>query len=92
MIMYSDEIVATNNCQSIAHDIMCSLIEFNDGFTVDDFFKAAREYGMPPDLIEKYSKTYFRSFEAAGYIEQTDRSVVSKRAGVHLTVWIKVKE
>lgn len=90
--MYSDEIITSNGCQAIANDIMFGLMQQDVEFTADEFYKAARFHGMPPDLIKKYAGSYFKIFQAAGYIQKTDRYRLSERNGsTPLPVWVKVQ-
>jgi len=89
--MYTDQDTA-EDCRNIANNIMFKLMKAGDGFTKDDFRKAARSYQMYPDLIEEFSSSYFRMFEDAGYIQKTDESRVSEKNGLQIAVWVKTEE
>jgi hypothetical protein len=72
----------------IATEIMFRLFQSENEFSADDFYRLARREAMPPDLIKRYSGSMFRQFQAAGYIEKTDRFILSERNGsTPLPVW-----
>lgn len=85
--MYSNE-NTYDECCCIANDIMFWLIKTGDEFTSEDFCKAARSYKMFPDLIQEFSRSYFKMFEKSGYIKQTDR--LSEKDS--LPIWVSVEE
>ena len=77
--------------ERIATSIIFTLKEKGTEFTADDFYRLAREEAMPPELIKRFSGSLFRRFQAAGYIEKTDRYILSERNGsTPLPVWIAI--
>jgi hypothetical protein len=85
-----DDGITYSDYANMADEIMFWLIKRGEEFTADDFYDQARNENMPPDLIRKFSGSYFKKYQAAGYIQQTDRFELSKRNGSSpLPVWIK---
>ena len=77
----------------VANDIMFTLINRDEPFSADNFYPEARKFDMPPELIKEFSGSMFRQFQAAGYINKTDKFVLSKRNGsTPLPLWIGASE
>lgn len=76
--------------QCEANGIMFDLKDRLTEFTADDFYRAARAVQMPPELIKRFAGSFFRRFQAAGYIVKTDRFLLSERNGsTPLPIWTK---
>ncbi|MEI6192874.1 MAG: hypothetical protein WCS42_00935 [Verrucomicrobiota bacterium] len=74
----------------IGNNIMFALME-QDEFSADDFYTGARSWAMPPATIKRLAGALFRQFQAAGYIEKSDRYRLSDRNGsAPLPIWQKV--
>ena len=75
----------------IAQQIMITIVRTHDEFTADAFYEVANSYKMPPDLIKRFSGSFFRKFQAAGYIKKTNYYRLSARNSRPLPVWIKAE-
>ena len=75
------------NFNAIGEAIMFTLRDRDDDFTEEDFFERARNWDIPPELMERLCRRMFASFERTGYIEPTGETKVSERGGVRLPVW-----
>jgi len=58
-----------------------------DGFTADDLSELCRKSNFPPDVIKRLSGKLFREFQAAGYIQKTDRYKLSARNSSPQPLW-----
>ena len=63
---------------SIGEIILFELINTSKTFCRDDFYRLARPYEMPPEMVEELSTTVFREFEFAKYIRKTGKMILSK--------------
>jgi hypothetical protein len=82
-----------SECCRIADEIMFKIIRIHSEFTADTFYECARSNNMPPAIIKKLAGSVFKQFQAAGYIQKTDRYRLSQRnQSTPLPVWIKAEE
>src|ERR1700761_7772723 len=62
----------------------------SSGFCGDDFYELARNEGLPASVIKNLSAKLFREYQAAGYIQKTDKYRLSRRNGsTPLPIWVK---
>ena len=74
----------------IGNQIIFALMN-KEEWTADDFYTGARSWSMPPAIIKRLAGALFRQFQAAGYIEKTDRFRLSDRNGsAPLPIWQRV--
>src|SRR5438045_8261256 len=64
-----------------------------ESFTADNVYSECRAVAMPPQIIKRLIGSFFKRFQASGYITQTKEFKLSERNGSSpLPVWRKASE